>query len=484
MAQRKTEREKIEELLKGPTGPTMRATTAPVEPFAAPPQDPATAALTKVRERLGDAAPFTVDPVVGAAKGVGSTAFGMRQVLERLRGFEPPGQIFTPGEDPGLVEAGVRPKFQLAEASERPSFLDPKTPGEKAGFFTERIGEFFVPHLAMKRVSILANLLRRPGLPGFISRVAAEGAGAGAVTAAQTGGDAQLAALNASMDAGVTASFGVLGTLTKPASRRVMRTAFGAVSKKIRDKGFDIENIFKYDLQGGFQSMLNRVDAKLKTLRSDLQAAIAREGDTQVDVLTLLEEAVEEVRAGGPKNFGKISDLEKAQDFFLEELISPTVAPDGLTGLVDTQDLKIAVGTFGSFVKGERKADLLAKEELANEFYAKLRDAIVVASPDVKKINQAFSDLIPIEAALFDRVPKSQRSQLLQLGDLVLISGAASAAASGNPAAQLGASVAGLLLAVRAIRSPRFAAFLSRTNEAAGATLGRVLAGTSVAIQP
>lgn len=140
----------------------------------------------------------TVDRTVtdvgrGAAKGVGSTLHGLSQL----------GDTFarnTMGRALAKITGNKSYTQPSAGLEKKPDFLVPKTTAEKVGFAGEQVAEFFVPSAivskAGKAVDVAAKgskiLKARPVLQGAaktLGRAAIEGASAGAVRAAQTGGD-------------------------------------------------------------------------------------------------------------------------------------------------------------------------------------------------------------------------------------------------------------------------------------------------------
>ena len=416
-------------------------------------KDPATAALEYVRSKLGGAAKFTVDPIVGAMKGVGSTSFGIRQMAERAIGREP---------------------------SERPSFLDPKTTGEEAGFLTEQIGEFFFPSSAAARVPKVARRMSGPSLKAVGTNVAVEGIGGGAVSLAQTGGDTQAAALDAGIDAAFTATFGALGPLLRRGSRKAINAAISPSGTDFKH-GFEADNIFKHQLQAGsVKSMRKKAEAARVALGKELRAAVAVYGDVQVDVVELLSKAVADLQGAGAEFAVQKAGLPFAAEQLLK--IVEAQAPSGIMGLVDAQGLKRAVGELGAWAEGNNAIENKAIEELANRFFSQLRNAVVSTAPSVERINQALSEIIPLEQALIRRLPSEEKARIFELGELVVMSGGLGAAFGSGEFGSVATGTAGLLMLNRMMRSPTGGRLLRVGAEGApgtGRVLGRTAAGSN-----
>jgi len=410
----------------------------------------------RIRGLLGGAAPYVLDPVLGAAKGVGSTAFGIRNILERATGNEP---------------------------SERPDFLDPQTTGEQVGFTGEQVGEFFLPAAMTSRIPALGRVLAQTGKAGLGTRAAVEGGGSGLVSLMQSGGDVSAAGLDAAIDTAFTTAFGGLGALMRRGSTRAMTSALQPSATDFKH-GFEAENIFKHDLQGTIPQMVKKTEARLIELSGQLNTAIKQHGDTFFNPATLLDEAVKEVQAGGARMFGKLSDLNLAKAKLLEELEAlkdiGIVNPDGTMGLVGLQQLKQATGEMGAWAEGMRDLDLRALENLANAYFKKLRESVEIAAPEVHNINKALSEIIPINGALIRRLPTFEKRRLFELGDLVVISGGMAGVLGGGGFGSTATGVSGLLLLSRMTHSATGARLFragGRQAESVGRGLGRTAAG-------
>ena len=352
----------------------------------------------------------------------------------------------------------------------------PEGSAQNTGFAAEQIGEFFVPSAAAARVPRIAAMIARGGKAGLAARTAVEGAGAFGVSGVQTGGDIEAASLGGAIDAGFTAAFGAASPLILKFSRKAMTTAISPSVTDIKH-GFRVGNVFKHNLQGSIPQMAQKTKAKIGELAGQLQSAVAKHGDVEIDALNLLQESSEAVRRGGAKNFGKLSDLQAAETKFIDELAQ--IAPSGKVGLVEAQKLKQAVGEMGAFADGVSTLEMRALENLANEFYSKIRIAVEAGAPEVRAINKALSEVIPINAALIRRLPAHERKRFLELGDMIVISGATGAIMSGSPIIQAGGGVAGLLMLSRMTHSAKGSQLLNAAGQglpAAGRTLGRTAA--------
>ena len=114
---------------------------------------------------------------VGAAKGVGSTAFGLAELTQKLSNISGLSRI-TGGE--------------LSVIGQKPKLLEPEGTIQRAGFMTEQIAEFLVPFTKVTKIAKVPEAFSKArkllGVAGKIVGQSAEFAGK---TAIQTGGDVE-----------------------------------------------------------------------------------------------------------------------------------------------------------------------------------------------------------------------------------------------------------------------------------------------------
>jgi len=122
------------------------------------------------------------------------------------------------------------------------------------------------------------------------------------------------------------------------------------------------------------------------------------------------------------KNFGKNKNIDDAVSHFFGEL--EKITPDGVVDLAQANQIKRAVGKMGSWNMLQPDQDLIAKKDVANSLYNSLKEGIEKASGTgrVKELNKQMSEIIPIENALTERIPVTDKNNIFSLGDLVTAS--------------------------------------------------------------
>ncbi len=168
--------------------------------------------------------------VIGATKGALNTVFGTAQLM---RDYVPPVRWMSQGVD-RIVNGSVDPHNGEVLGSVR-RLAEPTNDAQKAGYFAEQLGEFFVPGQASERgaawiASKAAPLLRDIGSTARVigrvaPRMATEAAGSGVWTRMQ-GGDAGTAAA-------VSAVVPVAGALATSASPGLRKSAIESVEKAL-----------------------------------------------------------------------------------------------------------------------------------------------------------------------------------------------------------------------------------------------------------
>ncbi len=201
---------------------------------------------------------------VGALKGVGSTAVGAGQLLEKIL---PGDMIATPEQ------------FQKAK-----EYVSPKGTAEKVGFGTEQIAEFLLPSTAVTKgikvadVGIEAMKAGKlvKGALKLAGRATAEAISAGAVTAIQSGGNAEETARNAGIAALFPVGFGALrvgGKIAKEMSKTIASGLSGVPADAIE---FALKNpqtvqtaISKavQEGEGGIQRVYGQAEDALNTIK-------------------------------------------------------------------------------------------------------------------------------------------------------------------------------------------------------------------------
>jgi hypothetical protein len=313
-----------------------------------------------------------------------------------------------------------------------------------------------------------APLIQKIGAGAAIG--AAEGAGSGVtrgienvMEGEQTVGEA---AKSAAIETGASATMGGIF----PAMQKFAGDAFQSVGKKIQmsgirpqskaiKQGFDIDNVFKHNLDGTLQESAEKLDLKFNDLGAQLRNELTKT-DAQVDLSDALINAKEYLAGSREKlaeQGGKIADIDKAVEKFLGDVEALT--PDGKVDLLTANKYKRAIGKMGAWNIKDPNAQLEAQKEVANAFYRAMNESIMDAadnSDNLRRINKELSEIIPIERAIIERIPVAARQDLFSLSDIVSTAGAI---ASMDPKAW------GLVVANKLTKFPKTGSKLYRAGE-------------------
>lgn len=363
---------------------------------------------TQVAETIGQAG---TDVALGAAKGAGSTIFGLGQLGQRI--IEP-------------VLGG--------KVAEKPEFLEPQGIAQKIGFGAEQIGEFFLPaSIAAKGVKTLEAGVKASqagkflqGTSKLIGRSLIGAGETGVVSLAQQGQLNEEVKRNMIIGGSIPVAGFALKGISKlgiPLGQKIEKTLVRPTLADIKD-GFKVENIFKYDLGGSLAKTEQKTHALITHLVKSLKTVLAQEsekftgGKVKVDVGKVLNDTVKELAGKKAEFFGVNTKLKNAFNFLKQEI--KVVNQQGITTIEDAQLIKRGAGKLGAWQFGSREPDANALEKVANAFYTRLRLEIERVSPEsIKIINKQLSELIPIENALIRRIPVAARKNVLSLSDAV-----------------------------------------------------------------
>lgn len=273
-----------------PSGGRVYAAPAPQAPQKAP------GLFSKLNSAVQSFADTSYDVIKGAAKGAGSTLFGLGKL----------GQTIA---NPVEGALGVR----KTDVGETPDFLKPQNAAQKAGFATEQILEFLAPgSVATKGAKAASAAVSASGMSNFLkgaSRVAlragAEGAAAGAVRAAQTGSFKEGAKAGA-ITAGIVAPLSAAGEALRASG--ISEKLYGQIFKNSYD---DMTEALR---TGALKDMQQRFPDRFKEL-VDQGLIKAGPNGVQFDP-TLAREALDRNLKGSLKNMAnevvrKTLDLEE-----------------------------------------------------------------------------------------------------------------------------------------------------------------------------
>jgi hypothetical protein len=242
-----------------------------------------------------------------------------------------------------------------------------------------------------------------------------EALSAGGVTAAQTGSKEE-ALKGAAIAGGFTAGGKLISAGAKKLAAQILESRFKAPLRNY-EGGFKPENVFKYELGGTLSQTATKTATAIKERANDLATRLTG-NPAQVDILDALAKTENELigtTAAKSKAVGGISDIRAALNRWVNEVSE--VSPSGVTDLLNATNIKRRVGLDGAWKYGVRDRTAIADEKVANSFYTHLKNAIETSSqdPEIRKINQELSELIPIEAAAIRRLPIEKRQDVIGL---------------------------------------------------------------------
>ena len=187
--------------------------------------------------------------------------------------------------------------------------------------------------------------------------------------------------------------------------------------------GFKIENVTKHGLGGTVGEVLDNSHTALKGYRTQLEEIGKNlKQKPTINLLDAVNEVAKKTGERGMKNLGSVSSVETTLKNITDEF--DKILPGWQEKVVDfgdAMDAKRAAGLNAAFLHGQIKQGLTADERVWNELYKVLQRATEKAAEGTpfKKINQAMSEIIPIEQAAIRRIPVAERNGVLSLTDLI-----------------------------------------------------------------
>jgi len=350
------------------------------------------------------------DVLRGAAKGVGSTLFGIGKVGE---------MIVNP------VERALGVKE--TKLGEKPEFLKPQGLAQNIGYGAEQIAEFLIPASKISKASTFLNrgylATRAPKIiqKGFslAARSTLEAGAAGGQRFVQTGdvGEAKTAAL-------VGAAFPILGAVVSgtgkllgATGRKIQQTVIRPNARDFAD-GFKIENVSRYGVGGSLSETVTKSHVKMNQLSQELSKKLSG-SDAALNLNRVLLNTRKALIKSKPLDFGENQAIKRVLKQVKAE-IDEVAGPNGLVDLVEANMVKRGAGTKGAWAFGRVDPDAGAIEKVYSAFYRQLRVAIEKAAPEgIRGINKQLSELIPISNAALRRLPIEQRNNVLGLTDSI-----------------------------------------------------------------
>lgn len=391
---------------------------------------------------------------LGGLKGIGSTIEGLDVLTRKIPGLKQVQETFNPRTQEDIELAK---KLTTAEGA-----------AQKAGKFTEQVGEFLAPAGLIGKLGKSAEAIlkgtklgeRAIKLGTLGVRAGLEGVSAGGVTAAQTGGNLEEAKKVGIVGAGLP----VLGKILSPIGKaitealpiRLMQSAIGQ-SKKALIAGKDIsEFALKSKKVGTAEKLINDASNAVEELGKKIQNNL--QFVTPKTARILKNEPISEVvnainKAGGSITAKEVSGI-------IEQL-----APQA-KGLLQKQSLSLPEAnqlrqlldrTLGdrAFVSQQ----LTFNKDILKAYSGALRENVKKLAP--KGTREIFSDLskeITLRNALIDKYAGQARNQVLNAFDLILagggfLGGGAPGSISAVAAKKIIQSVAGKTISAQALKT-------------------------------
>jgi len=265
-----------------------------------------------------------------------------------------------------------------------------------------------------------------PSLGKTALRGAGEAAGAAAYQQASTGNvDAGRTAVQGLVGAGLGAGTAGLGsalgkglgkTLTRGALKNVdIALKPGHTGKKL---GFVEENVLKHNLGINPEEVFNNASDKLNLLQ-DRAKEIAATSTEKFDVEEIFDAVIKNIdRKKNPNNFSKqVSELELAKNNFVDAFGKEVDASDAMAIRSRIGDETAFAGRTSAGAKVDPDANW--KEDIYNQLYHEWKTTLHnKLGGELKEINTAQSELIPIKAVADKRNTISKQNNRVSLADI------------------------------------------------------------------
>lgn len=356
-----------------------------------------------------------LDRIIGIAKGAidlprRAAQFGAQigsAASDIVSGNKTSSGIFSKAErTTKLTPAQSTVKTSLAQ----PEFTKPKNTAQEQGVEIEKLLEFLlpVPGLAAAKTG------------GLATRVLAEGVEMAGKSAIQKEDIDDI-----KTDAIIGAAFPIAGKAFEMGAPFAGK-GFQKIGQKIQTvlikpsgsdvkNGFSIKNLQKYDIGGSVNSMFQQTTKKLNAIARELETKLGTV-EAPVDVMSVFDRTKTRLASEAAQNLGDGAAIRRFMGNLKAEL--KDIAPDGTVGMMKAQTVKRGAGTKGAWSFRAVDPDATARETMYSAFYDEMKKEIENVArasgvPDVAILNNQLSDLIPIQSALFRRMPVAERAEIL-----------------------------------------------------------------------
>ena len=371
----------------------------------------------------------------GLLKGVGSSLRGAATLGEKILS----GTLRTVLPKSAEQAIGLR-QPQDATSAEKlvpKEMVTPHGLAEKAGFYGEQVGEFFIPGGAIAKgvkgaeAAIGASKIA-PKLMGAAklgARSAIGGATAAGQTAIQTGGD-QAASGAAGL---IGAAFPVAGAALRPLGRaiaeklpsRLMNAQIKPLAKEFRFGRDPGEALIREGIVGNsVEEIGKRASVRLDEIGSQigsvLTSPLAR--GKVIDVapaISVIDAALQ--RAANSGEQALVSRLQGVKDGLTKQFI---IGPAGRLEEGGTKLLRLSPEMasklkteIGRATKWTGQAFDNEVNKVRREIYGKLEEAIGSAVPSVRPLNERYSNMLSAVHAAEHRTDVLRRQNMVGLGD-------------------------------------------------------------------
>jgi hypothetical protein len=241
----------------------------------------------------------------------------------------------------------------------------------------------------------------------------------GKVSSGQTIGQAVLGAGIGGASAGLGKAVQVgTGKLLKNTAIRSIDIALrpGQYGRKI---GYNHENVVKYDLVGSPRETYEKATEKLKSLQSSAKE-IANESDAKFNISQIFDDVKSTISPkDNPEEYARqMTLIDDAKKSYIEAFGEIVDAPTAMK-------IRTKIGEKSAFVGrtlGGSKVDPDAdwKEDVYNSLYMKMKSTLHDnLGGELKAINKAQSEIIPVKQVAERRIPISESNQRVGLSDLL-----------------------------------------------------------------
>lgn len=379
------------------------------------PHQPESAATQRETAPSSGVMDTALDVGVGAIKGAAKTAVGVGELVSQIPGVS---HAIDAAYGPGVR----RTAFDWARAR-----LQPANTAEKIGQGIEQTAEFFGPGSALKGAKAAMALRggRAAKLANAVTGLGVEGASAAAVDAAQKGTTAD------ALSTGLTSAGvgGAIGATVKGAqlparwlSERIEASLLKPLAGALEGQtpAQMVKNLYKHKLGGSLDQSYAKVNQRLAEKSAELKAALTADPAARVKLAIIAGDTAKQY-AGNKKAIEALDAIREAVEFELNK--RGVQMGNGVLDLAEANVAKQAVGELGAWMRDPsgRVLDNSSRyiEDVANAFYKHLKTAIESKSTGpIAAINKDLSELIPIKAAIVQRIPVEQRANLLKASDV------------------------------------------------------------------